>query len=95
MLGRFRQRDDPVQLEDLVSAVAGDDPAAAWFAGHGRSFRNAVAHGRWDHDPEPLARLQTLLRPVVRAFLRAWLEDDRERRPGRLLIDSIAAARQA
>jgi hypothetical protein len=96
MLGRFRPRDDPVQLEDLVSVVAGDDAAAAWFVEHGRTFRNAVAHGRWDHDPEPLATMETLLRPLVRAFLQAWLaEDDHERRPGRVLIERVAAAGRA
>jgi hypothetical protein len=94
MLGRFRPPDDPVQLEALVLAVAGDaDPTATWFAQNARAFRNAVAHGYWDRDPEPLAVMQTLLRPLVRAFLLAWLaEDNRERRPERAFIDSVAAA---
>lgn len=94
MLGRFRPPDDPVQLEELVLAVAGRaDTAAAWFAQHGRTFRNAIAHGYWEPDPEPLAALQGLARPLVRAYLKAWLDcADRDRSPGKVFVDSVAAA---
>jgi hypothetical protein len=102
MLGRFRRPDDPVQLEDLVRAVGGEaEPAAAdWFASkppgergsHARRLRNSIAHGYWDGDPEPLASIQSLLRPIVRGFVTAWLEtDDRTRRPGTVFIDRVSA----
>jgi hypothetical protein len=93
MLGRFRAPDDPAQLEDLVRRIAGDDdPAAAWFAEEGRALRNAIAHGYWDRDEDPLNRLQALLGPVLVAFLEAWVDgEDRDRRPAHVLIDSVAA----
>ena len=94
MLGRFRPRNDPVKLEKLVHASAAGDPAAAWFEKHGREFRNAVAHGYWDRDPAPLMAMQTLLRPIVRAYLQAWLAaDDHQRRPGRVFQDASGALR--
>ena len=85
MLGRFRAPDDPVQLEDLVRRIAGDDnAAAARFAENGRTLRNAIAHGYWDRDEEPLDHLQALLAPVLVAFLEAWVDgEDRDRRPAR------------
>lgn len=92
MLGRFRAPEDPVQLEGLVRRIAGrDDPAVAWFAENGRALRNAIAHGYWDRDEEPLERLQALLGPVLVAFLEAWVEgDDRDGRPARVFLDSMA-----
>jgi hypothetical protein len=93
MLGRFRAPDDPVQLEDLVCRIVGDDdPAAAWFAENGRALRNAIAHGHWDRDEEPLDRVQALVGSVLVAFLEAWVDgEDRDRRPAHVLIDSLAA----
>jgi hypothetical protein len=95
MLGRFRPPGEQVQLEDLVRAVAGEDAATAaeWFAEHGRDFRNAVAHGHWDRGPEPLVRMQELLRPLIRSYLRTWLDvGDPARRPGRAFTKSVTAA---
>ncbi len=93
MLGRFRAPEDPVQLEGLVRRIVGDDdPATAWFAETGRALRNAIAHGYWDHDEEPLDRLQALLGPLLVALLKAWVDgDDRDRRPAHVLLDSLAA----
>jgi hypothetical protein len=93
ILGRFRAPDDPVQLEDLVHRIAGDDdPAAVWFADNGRALRNAIVHGYWDRDEEPLDRLQALLGPLLVAFLEAWLDRDaQDRRPAQVLLDTLAA----
>jgi hypothetical protein len=106
LLGRFRAKDEPVQLEGLVAALPGVDPAAAeWFAADGRSFRNAVAHGGWrpdppedaDADPEhpPLAHLLAIARAGVRECLGVWTarppQRRRRARPSRLLIDAVAA----
>jgi hypothetical protein len=79
MLGRFRRRDDPIQLEDLVAAVAGpDSPAATWFRTDGRAFRNAIAHGRWSREEEPLdaqaRQIDQLLRAVDPTFVDPWLQ---------------------
>jgi hypothetical protein len=94
MLGRFRPRDDPVQLEQLVRVGAGDDSAAAWFEEHGRGFRNAVAHGYWDRDSAPLVAMQALLRPLVRAYLQTWLAaDDHQQRPGRVFQELAGASK--
>jgi hypothetical protein len=95
MLGRFRPHEDPMQLEDLVRQVAGaQDPHAEWFAEHARALRNAVAHGYWDGDREPLASLQALLAPLVSGFVRTWVLDagGDDRRPGRVFIDAASAA---
>jgi hypothetical protein len=93
MVGRFRAPDDPVQLEGVVRRIVGDDdPAAAWFAENGRALRNAIAHGYWNRDEEPLDRLQALLGPVLVAFLEAWVDgEDRDRRPAHVLLESVAA----
>jgi hypothetical protein len=76
MLGRFRPHDDPVQLEELVRASAGGDPAAAWFAEHGRTFRNAVAHG----EDEPASRTQ---QPILLALQRPVAARASQQRTGR------------
>lgn len=74
-LGRFRPRSAERQLEDLVSVVA-DSEAALWFAAEGRSFRNAVAHGRWVAGRGPRAEnveLDSLI-SISRAVVHALLE---------------------
>jgi hypothetical protein len=82
-IGRFRGARAAPGLEDLVSALDGVDRAAAdWFAAEGRSFRNAVAHGRWapstvpSHEAEPdddlLRRLRSILRAALAESLEAW-----------------------
>lgn len=47
-LGRFRPKDEPTQLEDLVYAAEVLDEDAEWFVSSGRAYRNSVAHGVWD-----------------------------------------------
>lgn len=76
MLGRFRRSDDPIQLEDLVAEVAGpDSPAATWFRADGRAFRNAVAHGRWRREEEPLEReMDQVLQALDPTFVDPWLQ---------------------
>jgi hypothetical protein len=80
MLGRFRKREDPVQLETLVGLYAQEQAQAAadWFRVEGRKFRNAVAHGYWEPAPgaeqEPLEHLLDLLTALVPPFVRAWME---------------------
>lgn len=94
MLGRFRPRDDPVKLEQLVRAVAGDHVGVDWFVEKGRDFRNSVAHGYWDGSPEPLEQLLEVLRALVPAYVRAWVECDErdERRPTRVLVEQATAS---
>lgn len=97
LLGRFRGPGDAVQLEALVAGVTGANTlASAWFARSGRKFRNAVAHGEWAFergDDEPLDHLMAILSAALPAFLHAWLAlDDRTgKRPGRVLIEHLAA----
>jgi hypothetical protein len=98
MLGRFRKREDPVQLEALVGVFAQvQAPAAAeWFRLEGRKFRNSVAHGFWEPLPGveqvPLEHLLDLLTALVPPFVRSWLEQPEH---GRRTPESIftAAAR--
>jgi hypothetical protein len=92
MLGRFRGRREPIQLEDYVASVLDvGDPASAWFAAAGRTFRNTVAHGSWEGraDDPALAHLTTILCATLPVFVWAWLErvqEDESLRPATLLI---------
>ncbi len=93
MLGRFRPRDSAVQLEQLVAAAAGDSTVTAWFGAEGRGFRNAVAHGYWDGAPEPLQQWQEVLRALVPAYVRSWIdcEERDKRRPMRVFVERATA----
>ncbi len=75
VLGRFRPKSDPVQLEDLAAAVSSDE-AAAWFQANGRSFRNAVAHGRWKgtHEVHQVDDENRLLVAVAVGAMRQMLQ---------------------
>ena len=95
MLGRSRPVNEKIQLDTLVTRLAGaDSPATIWFADNGRSFRNAVAHGHWDFesgDQQPLELMATILRAVLPAFVRCWVElrDRTVDRPGRAFIKRV------
>jgi hypothetical protein len=95
MLGRFRRWKDPVQLEDLVSQIAGESEAVAWFSSEGRSYRNAIAHDSWspadEGDHDPIAFLQNVLSAVLPVYLACWmnLPDRSDRRPGPALIEQV------
>ncbi|MDJ0869491.1 MAG: hypothetical protein QNK03_25535 [Myxococcota bacterium] len=94
MLGRFRSRHEPVQLEHLVTEAVGDTEASRWFAEAGRSFRNAVAHGRWDPGREelaPFALLLELVGALIPLLLTTWLDggSDSGQRPGRWLTERV------
>lgn len=102
LLGRFRApapaagqgvaRDVP-SLEELVAHLTGAGGAAArWFATEGRSFRNALAHGRVQvaedgQEPQYLAEIG---RAALPRALRAWLDHgDPASRPSRLLLRAL------
>ena len=75
LLGRFRDPGEPVQLEDLVGALPGLDPAAAqWFGQSGRAIRNATAHGAWspEADAPELAQLQVVCGAALQELLVVW-----------------------
>lgn len=94
MLGRFRRRGDPAQLEDLVAALAGPGPDVQWFAREGRGFRNAVAHGRWEAgDDACVDRLLRLVSAILPALLERWntAAADITARPSDLLIERAMA----
>jgi hypothetical protein len=94
-LGRFRRREDPVKLEHLVRVVV-PERDAEWFSARGRSFRDAVAHGRWrteDDTNESLQQLSNVVGGVVREFLTTWTADHQyaKRRPGKVFIDEVTS----
>jgi len=91
LLGRFRPRDERVQLEDLAEALLGPGEDVAWFRAEGRKFRNRVAHGEVNSkDPiDPLERMSRLASRIVLWFITTWnqaVEEERRKRPSVLLI---------
>jgi len=98
MLGCFRHKDDPIQLERLVSTIIGDKSRAAiWFNEGGRQFRNSVAHGHWDLKLEeltPLDHLLEILQAIIPVFIRSWIDLDNRvgQRPSHVLIRLISEA---
>lgn len=96
MLGKFRRREDPVQLEGLVAAVVGKETEAVrWFRSAGRGFRNAIAHGRWEGTAAVEANLEqvvTLLRAIVPRFVETWIQvpDKNDKNPAEALIERYA-----
>ena len=91
MLGRFRPRKDPVQLEDLVSALTGETEPTRWFCEHGRQCRNEIAHNGLGSDgsADALESLSFLVARIVLALVEQWTTADdsrRARRPSELLI---------
>ena len=94
MLGRFRRKDDGVQLEELVGRAARGGSAVEWFEAEGRKTRNAVAHGRFraveEGEHPALAELEKLLVAIVPAFLDCWMKTP-EREPLRPASAFIAA----
>lgn len=95
MLGKFRGKDDPIQLEELVKAMAGErlPEATAWFTAEGRGFRNHVAHGFWNPKEEqvnqPLAYMSALLGVLLPQFISAWLShgDHNQQKPGHVFTE--------
>ena len=98
MLGRFRRKDDPIQLEQLVANLIGEkSEAAIWFNEHGRQFRHSVAHGHWDLNREgliPRDHLVEILQAIIPAFISSWVDLDNRagQRPSNVLIGRISKA---
>ena len=94
ILGRFRPKQEQIQLEDLVAAGGVASPEATWFADQGRDFRNAVAHGRWDpetHDPQ-LETLTSICAMLFESLLEFTVEsDDDQPRPTEAFLRSVEA----
>ncbi|HMI51830.1 MAG TPA: hypothetical protein VK525_09975 [Candidatus Saccharimonadales bacterium] len=91
LMGRFRPRNEPVQVEDLVEALLGLTPDVRWFRKAGKIFRNQVAHSRLDTSRvnKALDALSRLVCGLVLALLETWNavdERDRTRRPSDLLV---------
>jgi hypothetical protein len=97
MLGRFRRKDDGVELEELVERAANGGPSVDWFKVEGRKTRNAVAHGRFQSVEEgehpALVELEKLLVAIVPAFLQCWMKAPaREQlRPASAFIAAMSA----
>ena len=74
VLGRFRHPNSSIQLEDLVSCFAAA-PDAQWFKTDGKSFRNAVAHGRWDSESgkQGIDVLTGIVRNMILAVIGFWI----------------------
>lgn len=99
VIGRQPRRDDPVQTADLLGrSGAIDDETVAWFRTHGRSVRNAVAHGYWTSDEGPtgadaLPAMRAVVNGMLRSLLVAWVSrpagDDRL--PRQVLVDVLEA----
>jgi hypothetical protein len=95
MLGRFRGRNDPIQLEQLVANLIGDkSEAAIWFIEQGRQFRNNVAHGHWDFREGliPLDHLVEILQSIIPVFINSWINLDNrtDQRPSDVLIRRLS-----
>jgi len=100
MLGRFRPRNDRVQLEDLVTALHGDVEPARWFRDHGRAFRNEVAHGRFqsEQSADTLEKLSSLVSGIVLALVETWTaaeDTESARRPSEVLLTHATALHDA
>jgi hypothetical protein len=98
MLGRFRPKREPVQLEDLVIAVAGHDTSAAtWFTANGRRFRNGLAHGHSRPErADDLTHVLAILRATIPVYIRTWLDAGRPvRSPGAILVASLDRSRRS
>ena len=95
LLGRFRAPDDPVPLELLVSVVVGAaDPAVVWFTQEGRTWRNALAHGRLRQieDEAPIQHLLVIARAALPRAIALWLDKgDPKARPAKLLIRTLSS----
>jgi hypothetical protein len=90
-MGRFRPRNEPVQLEDLVEALLDLTLDVRWFRKAGKIFRNQVAHSRLDVSRvnKALDSLSRLVCGLVLALLETWNaanKKDRTRRPSELLV---------
>jgi hypothetical protein len=98
MLGRFRPKDDPIQLEHLVANLIGTrSEAVIWFNENGRQFRNSVVHGHWDLNREgrlPQAYLIEILQAIVPAFVSSWVNYDNRtgKKPSNVLIEATSKA---
>jgi hypothetical protein len=91
LMGRFRPRNEPVQLEDLVEALLDLTLDVRWFRKAGKIFRNQVAHSRLDVSRvnKALDSLSRLVCGLVLALLETWNaanKKDRTRRPSELLV---------
>jgi hypothetical protein len=95
MLGRFRRKRDPVQLEDLVLKLTGPNSAEGkWFARSGRRFRNTVLHEGFSASPateRAVDHVCNVLRAVIPAYLRTWMDlsDRTGKNPGYELVRSL------
>lgn len=95
MLGRFRRKRDPVQLEDLVLKLTGpNSPEGRWFAKSGRRFRNTVLHEGFSAGPateRAMNHVCNVLRAVIPAYLRTWMDlsDRTGKNPGYELVRSL------
>lgn len=88
MIGSFRGPAAKLRLEALVDVIDGvPAESASWFRTEGRTFRNAVAHGRWrpatreastlwTSDHEPLVHELAILRAALRELLGLWVNAD-------------------
>jgi hypothetical protein len=100
MVGPFRARTDPVQLEDLIAVLSKRAADVAWFRAEGRTFRNAVAHGEFrpeteaEEGPAALESLQRLASDVLLEFIRTWnAADAGSRRAGPQALLTAKATR--
>jgi len=95
MLGRFRRKRDPVQLEDLVLKLTGpNSPEGKWFAKSGRRFRNTVLHEGFSAGPateRAVDHVGNVLRAVIPVYLRTWMDltDRTGKNPGYELLRSL------
>jgi hypothetical protein len=94
MLGRFHATEDPVQLEQLVSALVEPGPALTWFSAQGRAFRNRVAHGEFSAEDAraPIEHMSGIVSQLVLAMLRVWNADSSKRTDASKLLTTRATA---
>lgn len=80
-------------LAHLSGRIGGRDSASfEWYAAHGVTTRNALAHGEWDPDDDgalaALRHLTWLLGEVLPALLMAWRRR-RKARPAKTLVAAL------
>jgi hypothetical protein len=96
MLGRFRPKGDPVQLEHLIIQTMGDnDDSSLWFSKNGRKFRNNVAHGQPNSNQNellPINHLIRILQSVIPVYVKSWIScSNREGlTPSKVTIDYLS-----
>lgn len=90
MLGRFRGWDNPIQLEDIILKLVGDEESTRWFKANGRKTRNNVAHGNWSeiHGDQWYTFALDIMDKLMLSYLDFWqhLTNKENRRPARAFI---------